>query len=644
MSIKIQRALSRAKKLIKNGKITEAKNLYETTLKNYPQNEEVKKGLSSLLNTKPQQEPPRDKVQSIMNLFSNNQTKEAIVEIDLLIKEYPLAPLLFNISGAFHKSNGQLEEAVKKFSQALSLNSNYAEAHYNLGVTLRELGQIDAAIQSYQNAIAVKNDYPDAHNNLGNAFLDLKRFDTAVEHFEWAVAFNPEFASAYNNLGIANRLRGNILEAIKSFDRALVIKPDYAEAANYRGIVFQDTRDYENAIKYYQKALAINPNLADAYNNLGLAEKEMNNPDNAIKSYEKVLSINPNFANAYYNLSEFKHYTLDNKKIAKIQSLLSSSKTSESDRINLNFALAKTNEALGNQDEFFSNLHEGNRLRKKELGFSIHKTQNLFSNVREIFTQETSSINESSLNITSTKRPIFILGMPRSGTSLVEQIISSHKSVYGAGELNTLSEIFFPILENIVSNEKDKNTISKQSILLIREKYLDSLSLLNSNASIITDKAPSNFRLIGLIFSIFPDAKIIHLKRNPIATCWSIYNRNWNGNGYGFSYSLDDLVSYYKLYAELMNFWHKKFPGKIYDMSYEDLTNNQEEETKKLIKYCELEWDENCLNFHKNKRAVKTDSLLQVREKMYQGSSEAWKKYETYIQPLIKGLKPYLKQ
>ena len=644
MSIKIQRTLSRAKKLIKNGKIKEAKNLYETTLKNYPQNEEVKKGLSSLLNTKPQQEPPRDKVQSIMNLFSNNQTKEAIVEIDLLIKEYPLAPLLFNISGAFHKSNGQLEEAVKKFSQALSLNSNYAEAHYNLGVTLRELGQIDAAIQSYQNAIAVKNDYPDAHNNLGNAFLDLKRFDTAVEHFEWAVAFNPEFASAYNNLGIANRLRGNILEAIKSFDRALVIKPDYAEAANFRGIVFQDTGDYENAIKYYQKALAINPNLADAYNNLGLAEKETNNPDNAIKSFEKALSINPDFANAYYNLCGFKHYTLDNKKIVKMQSLLSSSKISESDRINLNFALAKTNEALGNQDEFFSNLHEGNRLRKRELGYSIHKTQNLFSNVREIFTQETSSINESSLNITSTKRPIFILGMPRSGTSLVEQIISSHKSVYGAGELNTLSEIFFPILENIVSNEKDKNTISKQSILLIREKYLDSLSLLNSNANIITDKAPSNFRFIGLIFSMFPDAKIIHLKRNPIATCWSIYNQNWNGNGYGFSYSFDDLVSYYELYSELMNFWHKKFPGKIYDMSYEDLTNNQEEETKKLIKYCELEWDENCLNFHKNKRAVKTASLLQVREKMYQGSSEAWKKYETYIQPLIKGLKPYLKQ
>ncbi|MDB9975106.1 tetratricopeptide repeat protein [Candidatus Thioglobus sp.] len=644
MTIKIQRVLSRAKKLVKNGKIKEAKNLYETTLKDHPQNEEVKKGLAILLNIKPQQEPPRDIVQSIIDLFSNGQIKEAVIEIDLLIKEYPSAPLLFNISGAFHKSDGQLDEAVKKFKQALILKSNYAEAHYNLGVTLRELGQIDAAIQSYQNAIAIKHDYPNAHNNLGNALLDLKRFDAAVEHFEWAVAFNPEFASAYNNLGIANRLRGNTLEAIKSFDKALVIKPNYAEAANYRGIIFQDTGDHENAVKYYQKALAINPNLADAYNNIGLTEKEINNPDNAIKSFEKALSINPNFANVYYNLCGFEQYTLDNKKIAKMQSLLSSDETNQSDRINLNFALAKTNETLENQDEFFSYLHEGNRLRKDELGYSIKKSQDLFSTIREIFAKETSSINESSLNITSTKRPIFILGMPRSGTSLVEQIISSHKLVYGAGELNTLSEIFYPILENKLSNEWNENTFSKQNILLMREKYLDSLSHLNTNANIITDKAPSNFRFIGLIFSIFPDAKIIHLKRNPIATCWSIYKTKWSGDGYGFSYNINDLVDYYGLYSELMNFWHKKFPGKIYDMSYEDLTNNQEEETKKLIKYCELEWDENCLNFHKNKRAVKTASLLQVREKMYQGSSEAWKTYEAHIQHLIKGLKPYFKK
>ena len=174
-----------------------------------------------------------------------------------------------------------------------------------------------------------------------------------------------------------------------------------------------------------------------------------------------------------------------------------------------------------------------------------------------------------------------------------------------------------------------------------KEKYLNFLTNLNTSVNIITDKTPGNFQNIGFIFSMFPDAKIIHLKRDPTATCWSIYKSNWSRNSYKFSYNIDDLVKFYALYYELMEFWHKRFPEKIYDICYEDLTTNQEQETKKLLKYCELDWDENCLNFHKNKRAVKTASLLQVREKMYQGSSEAWKKYEDQLKPLIDGLKPY---
>ena len=172
----------------------------------------------------------------------------------------------------------------------------------------------------------------------------------------------------------------------------------------------------------------------------------------------------------------------------------------------------------------------------------------------------------------------------------------------------------------------------------MRKKYLDSFAQLSTSANVITDKTPANFQYIGFILSMFPDAKIIHLKRDPRAICWSIYQSNWYENGYRFSYNMDDLVTFYGLYSKLMDFWHKKFPEKIYDVCYEDLTTNQEEETKKLLEYCELDWDENCLNFHTNKRAVKTTSSMQVRQKMYKGSSEVWKKYETYLQPLIKGL------
>jgi tetratricopeptide (TPR) repeat protein len=594
-----------------------------------------------LQNTRNSQEPPRVIIQSIIDTFSNGQKKEAINEIESLIKDYPLAPLLFNVSGTFYKSNGQLDIAVTKFEQALVLAPEYAEAHYNLGVTLRELDKIEEAIKSYKKAISIKNAYPSAHFNLGNALLSLKQYDGAIKHFESTIAFNPKFAQAYNNLGLLYKRLGKNQEAGKNFDKALAIKPDYAEAANFRGVIFQNDGDLENAIKYYQKSLGINPNLVDAYNNIGLAEKELNKTDNAIKAFEKALSIDPNFASAYYNLSRFKHYTLSKEQVEKMQLLLSTDGVNQSDLIYINFALASANEGFGNQDDFFKYLHEANHLRKKELNYSFGTSQKLFSIIYEIFTEVPNSIKKPLKINASTKRPIFILGMPRSGTSLVEQIISSHASVYGAGELSTLMKLLYPILKDRLSNGCDNNLSSEKNLTLIREKYLESLAHLKTSANIITDKTPANFQNIGFILSIFPDAKIIHLKRDPRAICWSIYKSNWSETGYGFSYNINDLVKFYGLYSKLMDFWHKKFPGKIYDVCYEDLTANQEQETKKLLEYCELDWDENCLNFHKNKRAVKTASSLQVREKMYQGSSEAWKKYEAHIQPLIDGLKPY---
>jgi len=595
----------------------------------------------NLQNIKNHQEPPRGLIKSIIDTFSKGQKKEAIFQLDALIKDYPLAPLLLNVSGSFYKSNNQLDVAVTKFKQALALKPNYTEVHYNLGVTLRELGLIEEAIKSYKNALNIKNEYPNAHYNLGNALLSIKKYDAAIKHFESAVVFNPEFAQAYYNLGLAYKLIKNDFEAGLSFDKALAIKPDYAEAANDRGVIFQNSGDLENAIKYYQKALAINPNLADAYNNIGITEKQLNKIDNAIKSFEGAISVDPNFTDAYYNLSLFKQYTLSKNQIAKMLSILISDGISQSDQISINFALAKASESLDNQDEFLSYLHEGNRLRKKELNYSIDMSHKFFSMIYETFALLPNSNIKSLQNITPTKRPIFILGMPRSGTSLVEQIISSHEEVYGAGEINSLGG---PILEKILLNGKDKNMFSDKNLFSMRKKYLDSFARLPTSADVITDKTPANFQYIGIILSMFPDAKIIHLKRDPRAICWSIYQTNWYENGYRFSYNMDDLVTFYGLYSKLMDFWHNKFPEKIYDICYEDLTTNQEEETKKLLEYCELDWDDNCLNFHKNKRPVKTASSFQVKQKMYQGSSEAWKKYESHIQPLIDGLKPYLKK
>jgi hypothetical protein len=295
-------------------------------------------------------------------------------------------------------------------------------------------------------------------------------------------------------------------------------------------------------------------------------------------------------------------------------------------------------------------LHEANRLQKQELSYSFDKQQKFITIIKEIFNKNPPNIEQYLSTEPSTIQPIFIVGMPRSGSTLVEQIMSSHHVVHGAGELYDLTKIIGRIVSDNLTQGSDiastsigdkkinfsnAYSIPETAFLSIRKQYLDVLVNLNVPESVITDKFLLNFFNIGFILTAFPEAKIVHIKRDARATCWSIYRIYMELN---FGTDFEHLAEFYGLYADLMDFWHQLFPSKIYDMCYEDLTINQEEETRKLLQYCELDWDENCLNFHKNPRSVKTASSLQVRQKMYQGSSEAWKKHEAYLKPLIKNL------
>ena len=534
-----------------------------------------------------QQEPPQEKIHSVIELFANKKKQEAIDKVNALIKDYPKSSLLLNLVGTFYKATGMPDKAIQSFENAIAFKPDDAEAHNNLGVTLQDLGQLDMAVKNYEKAITIKPDYAEAHNNLGNILRELGQLDMAV----------------------------------KNYEKALAIKPDYA-VAHY---------------------------------NLGIVLKEFGQRDTAVKSFEKALAIQPNYVKAHHSLSILKKFTENDSQITLMLSLLSTSDLSQSDRIQLCFALAKANEDLGNQEELFEFLHEGNRLCKEKLNYSLDKAKNLFSIIKELFSTLPTDIGQSLSFEPSTIRPIFIVGMPHSGSTLVEQIISSHHAVHGA-KFSYLSTLIGPVVKNHITqgsikastsigdmklNIADTYILPEEAFLSIRRLYLDALSRVDVPENAITDKLPLNFRFIGFILLAFPEAKIVHLKRDARATCWSNYQCFFTHKENGYSYNLDDLAGFYGLYVELMDFWHQLFPGKIYDICYEDLITNQEEETRKLLEYCELDWDENCLNFHTNKRAVKTASALQVRQKMYQGSSEAWKKHESYLQRLINGLSSY---
>jgi len=602
MTLKTQRLLARAKKLTKKGQLDESQKIYSSILKSFPNNQEAKKELSILGLRKPLN-PSQKQLDEVIHLYSSGLIQNALTENQLLIESFPNNPLLLNINGVCYSLIGPIESAINSFEKAIALNPNYVEAYYNLGAAYQQIHKLENAAESYEKAISLKHAYPEAHNNLGIIMLELKQLDMAVKSLEWAVAYNSDYAEAYNNLGA----------------------------------VYQEFNEFNEAIKQYKKAVTINPRFAQAFNNLGSSYEIIGLKDEALIHYEKAIACNPNFAEAYRNLSNIKKYNEKDPQIHHMQSLNSRNDITLSDKVQLNFALAKVNENLGNHDKFFQFLNEGNRLRKQELNYSFTESINFHSILLKVFKTSLPVIKESPPK-TSNIQPIFIVGMPRSGTSLVEQIIASHHKVHGAGELTNLKEIITPILENYLNQNKD--IFLEKDILLIRRQYLDSLNNLNVRENIITDKMPTNFRLIGFILSAFPGAKIIHLKRDARATCWSIY-KHYFSSANGFTFNQDDLAKFYVLYRELMDFWHELFPEKIYDINYEKLTINQEVETKKLLEYCDLDWDENCLNFQNNIRGVKTASASQVRKKMYQGSSEDWKKYEQYIKPLIKGLKSY---
>ena len=602
MSLKTERQLIRAKKLVKKGKFDKAKEIYTSILKISPNNQIAKNEFFALEQIQVKN-PAKAQLDNVMDLYSSGHIKESLSAVNLMIQDHPNEPILFNISGACFSSIGPIDSAIQAFKKAISLKPEYSEAHYNLGVVFQKNSQNDDAYNCYEKAIKINHAYPQAHNNLGMIDLKRRKLDAAVKCFEWAIAYSPNYVEAHNNLGAA----------------------------------FQELMLFEKAKEQYEKALLINPKFAPALNNLGAACEIFGLTEQAFNNYTNAINEDPNYSEAHRNLSVIKKYKKNDTQINQMESLYKKTHLTITDRRNLCFALAKVYDDLGENDQFFKFLNEGNDLRKQELNYKFSSSQKTHDGLLKAF-KKTPNILYESVQKESNIRPIFILGMPRSGTTLVEQIIASHEKVHGAGELNNLKNIVTPLLENhFNSNNK---TINQDDIELIRKQYLDSLIKLNSEEKILTDKMPMNFKFIGYILSAIPEAKIIHVKRDARATCWSNY-KHYFSSGNGFTFNQKDLAKYFGLYSELMNYWHKLFPDKIYELSYEKLTENQKQETEKLLKYCDLNWDKNCLNFHKNTRAIKTASSSQVRKKMYQGSSEAWKKYEPNLQPLLEGLKSY---
>ena len=578
-------------------------------------------------------EPTEDDFALLISLFKQERFLELLSRLEVLIEKFPQSAKLYNIRGVADHGLSRFDLAIKAYENAIKINPDYAEAYNNLGTTLKAHGDLDGSIQSFTKAILLKPEFAEAHNNMGGVLQDKGDHEGAIRKYKEAIKIKNDYVDAYINIGNALRQIGLIDESFENLQMAITIEPRAADAFFAIGINFREQGDVLESIKSFEEAIRINENYYEAYNHIGNNFKSIGETKKAIEIFEKVLDLKNDYFEVHRHLAMAKAYSGSEGQIQQLLNFRKKRGLKDADYININFALGKIYEDIKDYESAFLFLCEGNRLRRKELKYDINSDFELFNTIKERYSKKNSEISLLSDQLhTENTTPIFIVGMPRSGTTLVEQILSNHSSVYGGGELSFLGRAVEAF--NLVGL-----ALSKEQVNKFREFYFEQLKTIEFKEDFITDKMPLNFRWCGLILEAIPEAKIIHVTRDPMATCFSIFKSYFVSTGNRYAYDLKDIINYYKLYDDLMHFFERKFPNKIYKLNYEDLTENQEKESRSLVSFIGLNWENKCLDFHENERAVTTLSKTQVREKMYRGSSLNWKNYAPYlgnIQELIK--------
>jgi len=469
---------------------------------------------------------------------------------------------------------------------------------------------------------------------LGVTFASQNMLEQAIDCFKQVTVINPASAEAHNNLAKALKDFGEHAKALKSFEKAIELNPKYILAHLGMGGVLVNLYRMEESVEAFKKVLKLQPSnlkcqayLAQAYMNLGRM-------DEARTMLQKILEIDPSFAEAHHNFSVMHRYKDENEqhiKDMKIQ--LQQKNLSSEQKVFLNFGLGKAFADLKKYNHAFDHWKEANAIHKTSSGYRFEFDQGIFDRIDHM----KKSIPPLKSKISDDFMPVFILGMPRSGTSLVEQILSGHSSVHAAGEMDYLGHA-------IKKYCWDTPNISTAMIESARKYYLTQINQMGISKPIFTDKMPLNFRWICFIRSLFPEAKIIHLKRHPMAVCFSNFRNFFPALGMSYTYDLKDIGSFYQQYDRLMSYYYKEYKDGIITVDYVELTQNPRQEIERLLADLGLEWEESCLKIEDNSRAVKTVSNIQIRDKIYTKSSEEWKNYETELAPLLNMLKPILQR
>ena len=567
---------------------------------------------------------------------------EAVQEKALRI-DPNFSPSLNNM-GSIRREQKRYEEAADLYQRAIANNPSNLEPMNNLGVTLTQLDRPREALEVLDKALTLQPAYTEAVCNKGFALNAMEQDEEALGHFQEALRLRPDYAEAHLGIAQVRHKHHELEEAEDRVRTALSLKPQLPEGVSLLGSILLSNGRGEEAYQSFQEALKLEPGLKSARLGLGSHFLEQGDLQEAETLFAEIVAeAQGDTSSALFNLVQARKNKAGE---THVEALFETAKNAKdlppAKAISLQFAMGKVLDDLGDHDKAFEHFNEGCRLKRETIQYDADAQDRLFEEVKQIFSAE--YIEDHRGAGCSSTVPIFVLGMPRSGTTLTEQILASHPNVYGAGELFD----FIDLAQGDGATRSTKarasafpnnmKAITNGELTALGERYIEGLKARAPGVAHVTDKMPANYFHVGLIHLALPEAKIIHVHRHPPDTCISCFTRLFAFNQYN-TYDLEELGRYYKGYEALMDHWREVLGEEAFlDIRYEDLVDNTEEEAKRLLAYCGLDWDPQVLEFHQTERTVRTASFAQVRQPIYRSSLERWKRYDRHLIPLKKAL------
>lgn len=611
---------------------------------------------------------PKAEIVRLAELKKFSKAKKLCTKLCKLTPNDPEAWfLLGSINGAIDNFTAA-ESCCKK---ALKFAPENPMLLFNLGVALLKQGKTSAAKQQFENAIKYQPQFPEAYLELANVLCFMGDNSSSIAFYKKAIQQNPNSIHAYHNLADAYRNTGDLPNALKNYEQAISLQKDFAEPYSGLASTYIAMFHYDKAIDLLESSMSFLPSNSYLYFCLAVAYQEQGETSKAQINYTKALDITPNYADAQSGLAAIlalqgdynkagqlltslleKHpknsaaiitYVTyanqfnDTEKAIKLGTkFLTDNVITDQTKSKLMFALAKLHEKRNELDVAFSLYQQGNMLRGSL--FDEDKHIKMFKSFVDTYSKSLFDKLHHSNNIAIT--PIFIVGMPRSGTSLAEQILASHPNIYGAGELPTINRLIKKLPEKLnisAPYPKCLEKLNSQTLSKIADEYIKEATALSNGEKFITDKMPLNAIHLGFISLLFPNAPIIHCTRDPRDTCLSCYFTNFSGE-HSYAFSLNNLGKFYRMYHDQMKHWNETISNPIFELSYENIVENPDQLIRQLVDFCGVEWNDACLDFHKTKRTVATASHDQVRKKIYSSSVGKWRNYEQYLEELFSAL------